>query len=187
MNIEQIINNIHTLPQASQLKLIGIIKLLEFSKGTLIFNEGRIERNLYFVKSGIVRAYSHQHDVEVTFWFGQEGDPVLSMKSYIDNQPGYETIQLLEKCQLYQIKTQQLKVLYEEDIHLANWGRRLVERELIKTEERLIFREFKTALQRYQELIEHHPKLLQRVPLGYIASYLGITQVSLSRIRTQIS
>lgn len=187
MDIEQIINATHSIPKASQFLFEEIIRQVDLPKGTLIFNEGKIEKDLYFIKKGIVRAYTNQSEGDFTFWFGLEGDPVLSMKSYINNQAGYETIELLERCELYQIKTQNLKLLYEQDIHLANWGRKFVEKELLKTEERLISREFKTALQRYQELIENNPQLLQRVSLGHIASYLGITQVSLSRIRAQIT
>jgi CRP-like cAMP-binding protein len=79
-----------------------------------------------------------------------------------------------------------LQQLFETDIAMANWGRRFAEKELIKTEERLISRQFRTATERYQELMQQQPGLLQRVSLGHIASYLGITQVSLSRIRADI-
>ncbi len=84
---------------------------------------------------------------------------------------------------MYQIDVAQLKLLYAQDVHLANWGRKLAEQELIKTEERLIAMQFKTAQQRYHDLLSSRPELLLRVQLGYIASYLGMSQVSLSRIR----
>lgn len=108
------------------------------------------------------------------------------MKSYVANQKGYEDIELLEDCQLYELKTKDLQALFEKDIHIANWGRKFAEQELVKTEERLISRQFKTATERYKDLLKNHPDLIQRVQLGHIASYLGITQVSLSRIRAEI-
>ena len=108
------------------------------------------------------------------------------MKSYIDNHQNYENIQLLEDCILYQLKIDDLRKLFETDINIANWGRKLAEKELVKTEELFISRKFRTASQRYEELLTKQPEIIQRVQLVYIASYLGITQVSLSRIRSEI-
>jgi len=92
----------------------------------------------------------------------------------------------LEYCTLYQLKIDDLRQLFETDIHIANWGRKLAEKELVKTEELFISRQFRTASQRYEELLTKQPEIIKRVQLGYIASYLGITQVSLSRIRSEI-
>ena len=146
----------------------------------------KIETRIYFIKKGIVRAYTNTADNEITFWFGKEGDAVISMKNYVANQKGYEDVQLLEDCELYELKVQSLQELFDIDIFIANWGRRFAEQELIRTEERLISRQFRTAKERYTELLKNNPELIQRVQLGYIASYLGITQVSLSRIRAEV-
>ncbi len=115
-----------------------------------------------------------------------EGDPLISLRSYIQGTPGYENIELLETSELYRLRIADLRQLYASDIHLANWGRKLGEQELIKTEERLMSRQFKNAAERYEELLKNQPNLLQRVQLGHIASYLGISQVTLSRIRAEI-
>lgn len=146
----------------------------------------KIEKNIYFIKRGLLRAYTKSNDNEITFWFGKEGDVGISMKSYIANEIGYEYIELLEDSEFYVLNTTSIQRLYEEDINIANWGRKLAEREFIKTEERLISRQFRTATERYKELLKNNPDLIQRVQLGHIASYLGITQVSLSRIRAEI-
>lgn len=186
MTIDQILNQIYTLPSTSLELLKDCISEVSFPKGILLLRADKVETDIYFIKSGIVRAYSDTENNEITFWFGKEGEAIISMKSYIENQKGYENIELLENCQLYKINTQDLQNLYQKDIHIANFGRRFAEQELIKTEERLISRQFKTASQRYNELLKENPSLIQRVQLGHIASYLGITQVSLSRIRSEI-
>lgn len=186
MQIQQILTKIYPLPEASQEKLIACINEVNFPRKHLLFKAGTIEQKVYFIKKGIVRAYAYQNDAEITFWFGKESDAIISMRSYIANQPGYENIELLEDCELYELETEKLQQLFENDIHIANWGRKFAEQELIKTEERLIARQFSTAAERYNDLMKNHPDLLRRVPLGYIASYLGITQVSLSRIRADI-
>lgn len=185
MNISDILNHIHLLPAASQLLLLNNISEKAFQKGHILLKANKVESNIYFIKKGMVRAYV-ERDNEVTFWFGKEGEAVISMKSYVEEQPGYETIELLEDCELYELKTENLKQLFSQDVHIANWGRKFAEKELIKTEERLISKLFKNASERYLELMKDHPELLKRVQLGHIASYLGITQVSLSRIRAEI-
>ena len=186
MELTQIINRIYTLPQESAAKLEEAVKEVSFPKGHILLRSDKVETDVYFIKRGIVRAYSVLDGNEVTFWFGHEGDTALSMRSYVQNKKSYEDIELLEESEFYMLKSQCLQELFTEDLHIANWGRKFAENELIKTEERLISRQFKSASERYSDLLKETPHLLQRVQLGHIASYLGITQVSLSRIRASI-
>lgn len=186
MELTQILNQIYLLPETSMNLLQNCIDEISFPKGHNLIRAEKIETSIYFIKSGIARAYSNKDSAEVTFWFGKEGDTLLSMKSYVANQKGYEDIELLENCDLYHLKTDKLQTLFETDIHIANWGRKFAEKELVKTEERLISHQFLNATERYQELLKNNPDLIRRIQLGHIASYLGITQVSLSRIRAEI-
>ncbi|GLU50825.1 Crp/Fnr family transcriptional regulator [Dyadobacter frigoris] len=164
---------------------ISLLEKIESPKGHLLIKAGRIERVVYFIEKGIARAYCDQEDREVTFWFGAESDILLSYNSFFLGKPGYENVELLEDSALYKISNDVLQNLYNTDLQIANWGRKLVESELIKTEERFISRQFKTATERYEDFINSYPAVLQRVQLGYIASYLGISQVTLSRIRAE--
>ncbi|SJZ63297.1 Crp/Fnr family transcriptional regulator [Sediminibacterium ginsengisoli] len=184
-NLDEILDTRQVLSEASKLAFAACTEEIQLARGTILLRAGRVETSIYFIKQGIVRAYA-PGDPEITFWFGQEGDPVISMRSYVEQLPGYENIELLEDCTLYALKTASLQKLFQSDIAIANWGRKFAELELIRTEERLISRQFRTATERYKELMENNPGLIQRVSLGHIASYLGITQVSLSRIRAEI-
>lgn len=186
MNIDKIITLLYPLPEPSQEVLKSKISKVNYPKGHLLLRADRLEKNIYFIAKGVVRAYADAPNGQVTFWFGQEGAPILSMKSYITEKKSYENVELLESCELYKISITELRSLFEADVHLANWGRKLAEQELIKTEERLIAMQFKSARQRYCDLMELQPELFQRVSLGHIASYLGMSQVSLSRIRAGI-
>ncbi|GAA5088666.1 Crp/Fnr family transcriptional regulator [Chryseobacterium ginsengisoli] len=186
MNINKILDNIYPLPENSRANLEKHITEVSHPKNFCLMEADKIVPYIYFIKKGIVRAYASTEEKDITFWFGNEGEPVVSMKSYVENNPGYENIELLENCELYKLETENLKKLFNEDIHIANWGRKFAERELVKTEELIISRQFKTALDRYKDLMRDKPDLLKRVQLGHIASYLGITQVSLSRIRAEI-
>jgi len=183
MDFEKIINEVKLIPAASIAKLAGITSKGNYRKGDFLFREGKVNNNIYFIGDGIARAFVHHEHREVTFWFAKEGDPLLSIQSYVENLPGYENIELLEDCVLFQLKKDDLEKLYSEDIHLANWGRKLADKSFVDTEKRLISRQFKTSVERYHELLNRQPDLFKRVQLKLIASYLGMTQVTLSRIR----
>ena len=186
MDIDQILDRIHPLSPLSKGMLKDNIVEVHLPKHNRIIQADKVEKNIYFIRKGIARTFATIDGNEITFAFGKEGDTIASLKSYIDNQKGYESIELLEDCELYKLDTENLQNLFNESIDMANWGRKFAERELIKAEERLISRQLGTATERYLELLKNYPGLIQRVQLGYIASYLGITQVSLSRIRTNI-
>ncbi|MGC5746554.1 Crp/Fnr family transcriptional regulator [Chryseobacterium sp. NFX27] len=186
MDIDQILDRIYVLPEASKNALKQHIQEVSHPKYFCLMEADKIIPHIYFIRKGIVRAYASTAENDITFWFGSEGETIVSMKSYVEDRPGYESIELLEDCDLYILKTESLKKLFNEDIHIANWGRKFAEKELVKTEELIISRQFKTSLERYKDLMANKPDLLKRVQLGHIASYLGITQVSLSRIRAEI-
>lgn len=162
------------------------VSLVNHQKGEILIHAERTEAYFYILEEGIARAYSDGENQQITFWFGEKGDILFSYNSYINNKPGYENIELLEDCRLYKIKIADLLALYSVNIELANWGRKIVEAELIATEKRLIDRLFKTATERYHDFSIQTPELIKKVALKHIASYLGVTQVTLSRIRATI-
>ena len=105
MDLDQIIDNIGKLPEPSKNALKEIISEVTHPKGHILFRADKVETKVYFIKKGIVRAYTELADNEITFWFGREGDTVVSMKSYVSNQRGYENIELLEECELYEVRS----------------------------------------------------------------------------------
>ncbi len=185
MEIDQILDCIYKLPENSKAALTAQVVELEFPKNHILLRADKIEQHIYLIKNGIVRAFAPQEDHDITFWFGQEGETILSMRSYVENKKSYESIELIEDCTLYQININHLTQLYQTDIHIANWGRKLAEIELLKIESRMISNDLLSAKERYDLLMTDSPTLIQRVPLKYIASYLGMTPVSLSRIRKE--
>ena len=186
MDIEQIISRTYPLPPASMERLKACMHEVELPKGHRVLRMGKVEKDVYFIKRGIARAYTSADGEDTTFWIGEEGDTLVSMNSYVNNRPGYETVELMEPSVLYVLKHSDLQRLFLDDIHIANWGRRYAENELIATERRLISFLLTDASERYSRLMADNPEYLQRLPLGSIASYLGITQVSLSRIRAKV-
>lgn len=185
-NVLKTLKGIYALKEPQLNQLLDLMERIEVPKNQRIIHAGSIEKSLFFIEKGIARAFCDGPENQITFWFGMEGDIVFSYNSYINALPGYESVEVLEHSVLYEVKTAALEALFQKDVEFANWGRKLAELELIKTEERLIARLFKTATERYQELLSNDPALIQRIQLGYIASYLGVTQVTLSRIRAEV-
>lgn len=186
MNIDEIIDSIYRLPDQAKEKLKKITTVKEYKKGDRIIKMERVDRRFYFMKKGLARAYADIEGNEVTFLFFKEGDVLLSLNSYTTETRGYETIELLENSDLYVLDIQLLFDLYLQDINISNWGRKMVEKQLILSDKRLIIFQFYTAGDRYKQFVKENPELIKRVPLKYIASYLGVNQASLSRIRGEL-
>lgn len=156
---------------------------ISYPKGYVLIHQDKVERDVYLIKQGIARAYIEVDGRDVSIWFGQENDIILSAQGYVNGKKGYETIELLEESVLYKMNLEQLLRLYKQDIEVCNWARQLIEREFVRTEHRLISNLSMTATERYLQLLKEKPEILQRVQLRYIASYLGISSEHLSRIR----
>ncbi len=138
MDIKEIIDRRHILPEESLALLCRSMKLVHYPKGYHVLEIGKIERDVYFIAKGIVRAFTLVDGKEVTFWVGKEGATIVSMMGYVKNEPGYETMELMEDSTLYVIKRDVLAQLYSEDLNIANWGRRFAETELLDAEIRVI-------------------------------------------------
>lgn len=186
MDIHWIIDNIYPLPRASKDKLLGILKKVEYPKGHCLLHEHSKGRYSYILMKGVAHAFAVKDGRQATFWIGKEGDIIYPAQTYYDNKGEYGTAELLEDSILYEMDVQQLHQLYREDVHIANWGRRYAEQTCIRLEKFFIARQFKTTLERYQELMDEYPDVVLRIPLHIIASFLGTSQVNLSRIRCKI-
>lgn len=186
MKIEEIINHIYPMPAASVSRLAQRTEQVHYPRGHHLIEQGRVEPDLFLMVQGAACAYTWAQGKKITFWIGCKGSILTSLKSYVSGEPGYETIELMEDSILYRLRRSDLYRLYDEDIHIANWGRKFAEQEFMHTEEHLIPMLFTTAMQRYTLLLRGNPQLLQRIPLESLATWLGITPVSLSRIRKSL-
>lgn len=156
-----------------------------FSKNDYLLTEGKICRNLYFLQQGALRGYYNLDGKEITHWFAFEEDFVTSFHSFITQKPAVENIQLLEASVLWCISKDKLTRLLNQYHDVERLVRIAYEKYYIRLEERFVNAHFKTAAERYQDLLQQTPHILERVPLGHIASYLGISQETLSRVRNR--
>lgn len=156
---------------------------VSYPKGHLLFKAGQKAPYSYFIIRGYARGFFYENGKDITFWFASQGMTLLSMNSYHSGAAGYENIELLEDSHLLRISNKDLIALYETNIELSNLGRRLSDVFILYLEKTLMEKNFMSASERYEALIKRDPEVLLKSPLKHIASFLGISQVSLSRIR----
>jgi CRP-like cAMP-binding protein len=182
----QHLKNFHHLGEEAQHALQEAFSKVILPKNEYLITEGKISRHLYFLEQGCLRGYYTLEDKEITHWFGFENDFVTSFHSFITQQPAVENIQLMEGCVLWSISKDTLTRLLDQHQEIERLLRIAYEKYYIRLEERFVNSQFRTATERYQSLLEQSPHLIERVSLGYIASYLGISQETLSRIRSKL-
>jgi CRP/FNR family transcriptional regulator, anaerobic regulatory protein len=172
-------------PQLEQ-EILRISGKIKAGRGEVLLNMNERCRDMFFVEKGLLRGYYLEDGREVTNWFAPEGDFATCFYSFIVKEPSFECIQCLEDTELVKINYTDLQQIYAAFPETERVGRLITENYYIKLEERLISIQFKTAKERYLKLMATRPFLLQRASLGQIASYLGMSQETLSRIRADL-
>lgn len=160
---------------------------ISFTPKDIVVHEREINSNLYFITQGVWRAYTFKDGVEVTLWFVSEGEMALSVWGYTSNLPSHLTLEVVTDSEAYCLSRSKLEQLFQSSISLANLGRKILENFMLEIEVAWLDSYNRTALERYVTLLEKQPEIIRAVPLKYIASYLGITAQSLSRIRNRLA
>lgn len=186
--MERILNSIALTCKISEpvlRVLTASLTPVSLPKRSLLISPMKKDTNVYFVEKGIARAFNVVDGKELTSWFSCEGDLLYSTNSFHGNTPGYEneTVQMLEDSLLYSIPIAELENLCAEYAEIANWLRMVHQNAFVQMERRLIYRFYMSAEERYKDFEENHSGLFQRVNLGYIASYLGMSHVTLCALR----
>ncbi|MEM6806742.1 MAG: Crp/Fnr family transcriptional regulator [Bacteroidota bacterium] len=163
------------------------LKERAFKKGEYICEIGQKERYLSIIYEGVCRGYYQKHEEEISVAFMFPGDYVSAYYSFLTQRPSLMGIQALSSLKLISISKEDLERLCDLYKNAERIGRLNAERIYRRKEEREIALLTMSATERYEDLQKRSPKLLQSIPLKYIASYLGIQPESLSRIRKQLA
>jgi CRP-like cAMP-binding protein len=152
---------------------------------TIILHEGEISNHAHFIKKGCLRQWFNKDGKDITFQFFFENQAVASIDSFMNNQPSLFTIESIEPSTILSFSKnnfEQITQIYPEfkDSFQDVLFQRFRNYALL-----FLSRIKDTPQERYEDLIKNHPEIIKRVPQHYIASYLGITSISLSRIKNR--
>lgn len=158
--------------------------LCHFPKKYQLIEADKFCKAAYFIEKGITRSFWLVNGEEITTSFSSEGGIVFSMDELYYNKMSEEYVETLEDVVAYKILLADLLQLFQTNIEMANWGRIIHQNEYRRLHRSHKERLTLAAKDRYEEFKQQFPDICQRVQLGYIASYLGITLPTLSRLRS---
>jgi CRP-like cAMP-binding protein len=158
-----------------------------FKKGEVILQEGRVENYVSYVCKGIVGMFLTKEAEEICYGFVFENGYLSAYDSFLQRTPAQFSVLALENVLLASISYDNLQLVLNSSIEGQAFGRQIAEKLYIKSQQRIIAFLTQSAEERYLDLMKERPEVFKRVKQKYIASYLGITPVSLSRIRAKIT
>lgn len=177
------------LHSPSELQLIfDAHQQVTFRKDEYILREGQVSNEYYCLEKGLVRTYvTDYHGDDITTGFIEENDIAIDVFSLFQRLPAKESMQALTDCTAWKMEFARFQELYLSIGAFSEWGRAWMSQSLFQLKQRSLTMITDSATERYLALQKHHPAILLHAPLKYIASYLGITDTSLSRIRKEVA
>lgn len=176
---------ISSLSGESQDAFFNAFRTWNVTKEHFLVREEQVCNYIYFVSKGAVRIFYYKNEKEITEWIALDEEFLLSIKSFFLRSPSQLIIKTLEASEIWGIHYDDLIKLATTHHDIETWFRKLLAAALILSQNRMESIQFETAHQRYENLLKQHPDIVRRVPLTYIASFLGITLETLSRMRAK--
>lgn len=161
---------------------------IDIAQGALLLKEGKVSKEFYLIESGVFRSYLDDYDGnEITTAFYGQHDVLIESFSLFHRKPSKENFQAVTQGTVWKIDYDIFEQYLRKMESLREWGRLWSTNQLYHLKLHAIDSLTITAKERYLSLIKDHPEIIRYCPLKYIASYLGITDTSLSRIRKEIT
>lgn len=165
-------------------KLLAACEVITFDKNTQIIKEGDIVDYFYFISKGIIRVYYHNDGKEIVDWFAEEGCFFGNLFSYIMKKPGIDIYESIENVTLLRIKYTMMEQLFKESHEIESAALKIMQEHYVKYVERVHPLKGLAAEEKYHLFTKNYASYINRIPLKFVADYLGITSETLSRIRS---
>lgn len=183
-NLQLILNNITQFTEEEFRLIEPYFKMVSLKKNEILLDEGQICNAFFIVESGMLRNYYNNNGLDVNFSFTMENHFTTNFEAYMNRAPSKIIIQAMEKSIVWIVNTRAYPKKPNAPTAFSTFIRRVAIRTLLITEEHHNMMRMHAPADRYQYIVEKKPELIQRIPLGHLASYLGITRETLSRIRS---
>ena len=184
MNLPSDIKSIAGLSDQALLKIGDIFIRDEFRKGHFLYRQGEICQHIYYIEKGLARDYYlTEGGKEITQWFFADNNFLTAVDSFYLHKPTLVYCELLEDSVVYSLKYSEMEAMLNENHEMARFAFHTVFELARMLSSYISAMKFQSAEERYNALMKEYPRIFQRAKLGHIASFLGITQETLSRIR----
>lgn len=182
--LQKAITSISPLSPDSMKNFLNAWKHWTVPKDHFLLREQHVSDYFYFIEKGITRIYYYKNGKEITEWIAMDSQFFLSITSFFQRQPSHLIIQTLETSEVFGIDHNSFMALADNHHEIERLLRKIVTGSLILSQIRMQSIQFETAHHRYEKLLKDSPDIIKRVPLSFIASFLGVTLETLSRIRS---
>lgn len=167
-------------------KFCSIMKPIKLKKRDILIDSGKVDTNIYIVKSGVIRRLYMDGMKETTVAFALAGTMIISYHSYCYRQPTYHQFEACCDCEIMVVTKEKFEELVAESHEFARWALNMAQCQLFYNEVKQTVING-DAMERYESLLKNRPEIIQTVSLRIVASYLGVSQSYLSRIRKRLS
>jgi len=185
-HVKKFVSKLVALSEEEWQAAFPLIETRLLKKNDFFVREGEIARYIAFTQNGYLRVFYNHDGNEITRDISPLHTFVTALPSFVSQTPSFEIIQAITDCELLVIHRENLENLYNAYINWQKVGRRVMEEMFVENQTRVYAFITQTAETRYKEMMKKFPDIFLYVPLQYIASYLGITSQSLSRLRKSI-
>lgn len=169
-------------------EFLQLFELRKVNKNDYFIHEGERCREVAFIKSGIFRSFYLSDDgKDMTYCFRFPNTLMAAYSSFISGSLSKENMQAINDAELLVLKKESMDAIVQDNLNWTKFLKIIAEQEYLELENRFFQLQRDSASQRYAALLENYPDYIQKIPLQYLASYLGITQRHLSRIRKEVS
>lgn len=181
--IKQLINEYFPLTEECISDLKEFTKVKMIKRSNLLIKEGQHTDKIYYIISGSARAYYLKNGKEISDWFAFENDFITSINGFFLSIPSPYNVEILESSTLIEFSKENLNLLSTKHHDFTQFEKAIVTKTMLQLQERIVSLQFETAQQKFDNLLKIYPNITQRISSTHIASYLGITLETLSRIR----
>ena len=186
VELKKFFNDYVPLPDVELDDIVSKFKKKKIKKNEFLLMQGEICKDLIFVQNGCLRLYYLQEEVEVSVWFALKHSSAIEIYSFISETPTNNYLQAIEDSEILYLPKTELSKLYKTHPKMQEIMRKFWEDVILHLLERFTALQRDSAEKRYLDLL-NKPELLQTIPQKYLASFIGVTPTSLSRIKKNIT